>query len=109
MWVKLAEISGRSLDEIDDVRAQISHKVEWRRRYTQVRNFYRAQAKETVSHEETSAWKKWLIDGDSGDGETDMDKFAVKVAEQFEPHVILPAVDNEAQNELGKYIDSYPG
>ena len=41
--------------------------------------------------------------------ETDMDKFAVKVAEEFEPHVVLPAVDNEAQNELGKNIDSYPG
>jgi cell division protein FtsI/penicillin-binding protein 2 len=85
MWEKLAEISGRSLDDIDDVRAQITHKVEWRRRYAQVRNFYRAQAKQTASHEETSAWRKWLIDGDSGDGETDMDKYAVKVAEQFVP------------------------
>jgi len=112
MWVKLAEISGKSLDDIDDVRAQITHKVEWRRRYTQVRNFDRAQAKQTASHQQSSAWRKWLIDGDGGgdgDGEADMDKFAVKVAEQFEPHVILPAVDNEAQNELGKNIDRYPG
>jgi penicillin-binding protein 2 len=109
MWVKLAEISGKSLDDIDDVRAQITHKVEWRQRYTQVRNFYKAQSKQNLSHEEKSYWKQWLIDGDSHDGETDMDKFAVKVAEQFEPHVILPAVDNETQNELGKNIEYLPG
>ncbi len=109
MWVKLAEISGRSLDDIDDVRSSITRKVEWRRRYTWVRNFDRAQVKQTLSREESSAWKKWLIDGGGSNADADMDKFAVKVAEQFEPHVVLPAVDNEAQNELGKNIDSYPG
>lgn len=109
MWVKLAEISGRSLDEIDDVRASITRKVEWRRRYTWVRNFNRAQEKHTLSREETSAWKKWMVEGGGSGADTDMDKFAVKVAEQFESHVVLPAVDNEVQNELGKNIESYPG
>ena len=107
MWEKLAKLSGRSMDDIDAVRESITRRVEMRRRYVWYHNFEKAVAKQAATHEETSAWRKWLVEGDNST--LDMDKFMVTVAEQLEPHVVLPAVDNDTQNELGKNIDHLPG
>lgn len=107
MWAKLAHESGKTPEEIDSVREAITRRVEMQRRYVQFRNFQRASAKQAHSHEDLTAWKRWVLEG--GSNMPDVDQFRITVAEQLEPHVILPAVGNETQNELGKNIDQYPG
>ncbi len=107
MWETLARISSKSPEEIDAARDAITRRVEMRRRYVWYHNFQRAAARQAASHEEVAAWKRWVIEG--GTNMPDVDKFQITVAEQLEPHVVLPAVSNETQNELGKDIDRYPG
>jgi penicillin-binding protein 2 len=112
MWVKLAEVSGQSLDDIDAIRAGIADKVEHQRRYAWVQNFDRSKTTQTkagAAAQEKPAWERLFLSGESTEADADMDRFKVDVAEQFEPHVILPAIDTEVQNELGKNIDRYPG
>ncbi len=108
MWTKLASVSGKTPEEIDAVRDLITRRVEMQRRYVQFHNFQKAsKAKQLQSHEDLAAWKRWVLEG--GSNMPDVDQFQVRVAEQLEPHVILPAISNDTQNELGKDIDRYPG
>ena len=106
MWGKLARISGRSMDDIEQTRSGIVLRVQMRQRYVWYARYAEAVNK-TGSRVETADWKKWLTDG--GSDAPAMDSFNVTVSEELEPHVILPAIDTDTQNALGKDIDQFPG
>ena len=106
MWPRLAQISGRPLDEIEETRDAIVRRVETRQRFVWYKRYEEA-LKNGGKKVETARWKKWIADG--GDDTPAIDNFNVVVAEQLESHVILHAVDTSTQNELGKDIDQYPG
>ncbi|HET6250118.1 MAG TPA: penicillin-binding transpeptidase domain-containing protein [Tepidisphaeraceae bacterium] len=106
MWARLAQISGRSLDDIEETRSDIVRRVDMRQRYIWHKRYEEAISK-GGKNAETGSWKKWLTDG--GDDAAPIDSYQVVVAEQLEPHVILPAIDSDVQNELDKDIDQFPG
>src|SRR5665213_546599 len=106
MWPKLAKISGHSLDQIEEIRQAIVHRVQMRQRYVWYHRYEEAM-KGTGKKFERGAWKKWITEG--GSDAPAVDSFQVTVSEQLEPHVILSAVDVDVQNDLGKDLDKYPG
>src|SRR5690606_12767550 len=60
MWDVLAEISGQSRDEIEQVRQSIVQRVEMRKRYLWYAN-YRNAVKEHESAEPAPFWQRWLL------------------------------------------------
>jgi penicillin-binding protein 2 len=106
MWARLAHLSNRPIDEIDQTRDDIVRRVEMRQRYVWYKRYEEALAK-GGNKVETSTWRNLITDG--GDDTPAVDSFHIVVAEQLESHVILPAIDIDVQNQLGKDIDKYPG
>ncbi len=106
MWTTLAEVSGQTVDDILETRSAIVQRVEMRRRYVWYRNYELAKRRHENA-EPLPLWQQWLID--PAKSAPQVDSFAVTVAEQTEPHVILRAVSNEVNNYLGKNIERYPG
>jgi penicillin-binding protein 2 len=105
MWVRLAHASRRPVDEIMDTRDAVVQHVQMLKRFAWHGRLVDVK-KGGGTKVDTSEWKKWLTD----DVDTPpVDALEVTVSEQLEPHVILHAVDTEAQNELGKDIDRCPG
>jgi penicillin-binding protein 2 len=109
MWDKLAELSNRPREEIEEIRQSVRRRVEIRKKYVWYQNYERALKKEGGESSESDGTKfeKWLT-GESADGPP-IDKFSVTVAEETMPHVILRAISLDVQNELGRHIDRYPG
>lgn len=105
MWVALATVSGRSLEDIAQAQAAIRRRVEVRRRYLWYARY--EDASEQREPGEPPAWfKRFLLRG--GDA-PQLDSFAVDVAEQVEPHVILSDISTETHNRLAKQLDRFPG
>jgi penicillin-binding protein 2 len=102
MWAELARVSGKSPEEIDEIRQSIIARVEMRKRYIWWRNYEQA----SVHPQGGSA--KWYQNflGDSG-GDEDVDKYWVDVAEETEPHVILTAIDPQTQADLARQQDRF--
>lgn len=106
LWDKLAELSSQTRADIDQVRQAVIYRVEMRRRYLWYRNY--ELAVQRFEQREPSPWyKQWLLD-DSADA-PQLDKFAIDVAEQFEPQIILRNISPEVNNYLGKHLNEYPG
>ena len=103
MWAELAQVSGKTPDELDDIRRAIVERVEMRRRYLWWRNFEQA-SKRSEGETSPSWYRDFLLD--SG-GDQDIDEFELDVVEQTEPHVILPAVDPETQAVLARQEDRF--
>jgi len=125
MWATLARVSAKpgetfteAMARIEETRHSIEQRVAMRRRYVWHRNFEKAAARHEEESKGPAPWyRKWLGDrgdekGADGEEENDgprLDQFAVEVAEQTEPHVILRAIDTETNNLLGKNIEQFPG
>jgi len=109
MWDKLAELSNRSREEIEQIRQSILQRVEIRKKYVWYHAYERAIRREGDEAPDIHATtiEKWLS-GESEDG-PQIDKFSVTVAEETMSHVILHAINLDVQNELGRHIDRYPG
>ncbi|HEY8668986.1 MAG TPA: penicillin-binding transpeptidase domain-containing protein [Tepidisphaeraceae bacterium] len=114
MWLDLARLSRKTPTEpledatarIDETRRAIIQRIEMRRRSVWYTKFVRAQEK--FKNRPPSPWyKRWLLDDTTPAAE--LDKYSVTVAEQAEPHVILPAIDTDTVNILGKNAERYPG
>jgi len=106
MWPRLAKITGRPLEEIDEERRSIVEKIKLRRRSVWYWKYDRAvEAHENAATRPTPAWKRWLAEDDA----PNIDAFRLTVAEETEQHVILHDVDPDLRPELGKYSDSFPG
>jgi penicillin-binding protein 2 len=110
MWALLAQVSGKPPEEIDEARAAIIRRVEMRRKLVWYRNYAKAREKseQNKKPESESIWRRWLIEEDEPAG-PDLDNYSVTVAEQNEPHVILRAVPDLQQIELGKHMEHLPG
>lgn len=107
MWEKLAQVSGRTPGQIAEARDAIVHRVETRRRLVWYRSYERAVERQAKQPATTQPfWMRWL---DENRDEPQLDQFSVTVAEQNEAHPLLKAIDLEAQNELGRHIERYPG
>jgi penicillin-binding protein 2 len=109
MWDKFAALSGKPIEEIEQVRQAVLQRVQMRKRFVWHRNYMRALNKGDgqAADRDDPKWEKWLS-GQSDDG-PEIDKFSVTVAEETAPHVILHAIPLDVQNELGRHIDRYPG
>jgi penicillin-binding protein 2 len=98
MWAELARVSGKSPDDLDDLRRSIVERVEMRRRYIWWRDYEHA-SKQSASGKSPRWYRDFLMDSGSDE---DIDQFELDVAEQTEPHVILPAVDPVTQAILAR-------
>jgi penicillin-binding protein 2 len=109
MWGRLARVAGVPVEQIEETRASIVRKVDMRRRAVWYFNYNLAMRKhERQLKDPPPAWRRWLMGEDKPDA-PQLDDFAVDVAEQFQDHPVLRAIDAQAQNELAKYADRYPG
>lgn len=105
LWRTLAEVSGKSLEEIEQLKAALRRRVEMRKRYVWYKRYEDASQRHQQS--ETEPWfREWLL---SGDGAPQIDSFAIDVAEESEPHVILSNISTEVHNRLAKQLDQFPG
>ena len=111
MWVRLAQIGSKPVDEIHEIRRSIQHRVEMRRKSVWLRSYELAKRKYEADRKTASEarWHDWLIQETTGGDAPEVADFEVVVAEQTEPHVILRHLSVEAQNELGKFLENYPG
>jgi penicillin-binding protein 2 len=106
MWAQVARLSGKTPEEIDDIRQSIVRKVEMRRRYVWYQRF--EQARRGQEQKPPPPWyHRWLID--EAQDAPQLDQFDVEVAEQTDPHVILRAISPAVMNELGRNMSRYPG
>jgi penicillin-binding protein 2 len=104
MWTELAHVSGKTPDEIDDIRRSIVTEVETRRRYLWWYNYQTAESK--AKHQAGPSWYEQFL-SDSGD-DNEVDKFEFDVGEQRIPHVVIHPVDSEQQAELARYLERFP-
>lgn len=104
MWHDLARYSNQPADQIDELRRQIVRRVETRRRIVWYNKF--EQAKKSQS-QGSDTWYGWLV-GDGG-SKVDLDRFEITVAEQLQPHVIIPNVDYALRVQLERDKERYPG
>jgi penicillin-binding protein 2 len=108
MWSKLAEVSGKSLEEIEQIKQTIKSRVQLRQRAIWFKRFKEAEVKHDNEHREPpSGWYRWLVD--ESEAGPRIDSFEVPVAEQSETHAILHAIDNDAYVLLDKLRERCPG
>lgn len=105
MWAKLAQVSGNTPDQIEDIREGVISRVQMRQRYIWHKHVEEALRKQGERDEEQGGRLKRLLSADDDSGS----EAQITVSEQKEAHVIIRALDTAAQNELGKNIDRYPG
>jgi len=104
MWRMLAEVSGRTLEDIQEIQAGVRRRVEMRRRQVWYARYERELRRRDAR---AQPWyRQWLL---SDAPEPQVDSFAIEVAEQTQSHVILNAVSAEAHNRLKKNLERFPG
>jgi penicillin-binding protein 2 len=107
MWKKLARLSGQTDDEMESVRQEIIQQVEMRRQSVAWQDYQRALEKEKNAGPASRPWYlRWLPQSSA---EKSADDYEVVLAEQSEPHVVLPAIDTNTFNELAKNAENLPG
>lgn len=112
MFNVLAEESGQTREEIEQIKQSIRQRVEIRQRVV----WYNRYSKDLEKRQPTTApdepadsdpwYSKFIL---SEEPLPQIDNFGIEISEQTEPHVILPAVTPEVHNRLKKKIDQYPG
>jgi penicillin-binding protein 2 len=107
LWIKLAEVSGEPLSEIEQTRSSIIDTVEVNRQHIWLRNYQNALKKAMSAAATTQPWyTHWLPGGGTAPG---LDDFAVNIAAQSEAHVILGGIDTAVYNALAKDAENLPG
>ena len=107
MWRELAEVSGKSLDDIAAIKNAIHFRVDMRTRSL----WYKKYAKEVKAEKRKDGGEKpWYREwGIVRSSEPDIDAFETEVAEQEEAHVVLDNVTPEVNNRLRKQSERFPG
>lgn len=106
MWHLLAEASGQSVEQIDDVRAAIERRVEMRRRLLWYRRYQSAVEAQSLGDE--GHWlRRFLVDPTLPP--PDPDRFILSIDEQARPHVVLRDVSPEANARLFREMERCPG
>lgn len=105
MWRILGDerLTGYTPERVEDIRQQILLKVQMQQRYIWYANFARAEKQQ--SQREPAWWEKWLTE----ESELQVDAFYTQLREEVKSHVILPAINEEVANYLGKNLDKLPG
>lgn len=104
-WQTLAAVSGKTTQEMEQIKAEIRHRVEMRQRYVWYMRFEQALA--AHRNRAPAPWyKEWII---SGQAAPQIDSYNIAVAEQAAPHVILHNIDQETCNTLAKRQAELPG
>ena len=107
MWEKLAELSGKKVEEIEETRRSIQSRITMRRRVRWYRKYQNVLA-EQAPKEEPPWYHKWIM-GEATDVPNIDDIANEQLDEEKSPHVILEAIDINTQNALQKHADEYPG
>lgn len=107
MWVELAKIAGKTPEEIYEIQNGVKHRIQARHRHLWYRRFETAKQRHEREQREKDGWfKDWSIGQDAA---PDLDGFGVVVAEQTQPHVIVPNISPEVYGRLKKNSEKYPG
>lgn len=106
MWHELARLSGKTIDEIDEIRREIIRRVETQARIAWYRKYEKAQ-KARAEGRQDPAWYAWLLG--SGATEADIDRYELLVAEQSQPHPILRDLDNPLRIAIETHLAGFPG
>jgi cell division protein FtsI/penicillin-binding protein 2 len=108
MWAELGspQLTGYTREQIEEQRQTVMRRVEMRRRYLWYAN-YAAAAREHQSREPSPWYLRLLTDEQAQAPE--LDEFDITVKEQYETHLILPAISADLANHLGKAIERFPG
>lgn len=115
MWEMIAEVTGRTAEEIENTRQEILRRVVLRRRQSWYARYAKAQARKQQLGEagESSPWIRWLVDAKQEDPtqqrDAALDAAAIVVSDQLQPHVIVADLTNDQQIELRKRLDRCPG
>ncbi len=108
LWATFAKVSGKTPDEIEQVRQSILRRVQMRLRFVWYKRYEEARDKHDSEHKEPpSGWYRWLMD-DSAEG-PQIESFKLTVSEQTETHAVLHNIDNEAYLKLDKLRERCPG
>ncbi len=102
MWAELAAISGKTPDQIDDIRRTIVVRIQSHSRYLWWRNYRKAAQPQLAS----AHWYSGLL-GDSGDEDSEIDKFEVATGEQTQSQVILPNISVDDQARLARRSEEF--
>jgi len=105
MWLTLAQISGKPLEEIEEIRSNIRLRVEMRQRYIWY-NKYKQAVKKEDDAKAIPWYKDWRLGGKTN---SDLDNFNIAVSEETEAHVIITNISTETNNWLKKRIEQFPG
>lgn len=106
MWATLAthdpEVAGDPRADatvaMDEIRRAIVQSVQLRRQWLNSRNLQRDEQRTN------SGWLRYL----AGSVDSSTDALGA-LAEETEPHVVIPALDSDACNFLGKRLEQFPG
>ncbi len=105
MWHDLARLSGKPVEEIDEVRREIIRRVETQARIAWYNKFDKAQ--KAKADDKDPAWYAWMLG--SGASEADIDKYELTVAEQGQSHPVLRDIDNQLRIAIETSRARYPG
>lgn len=103
MWLELTAVSGKTPDEINQIRADIVRRVEMRKRYVWWRNF-KPQADQF--EKDNTNWYRHLL-SDTPPDESAIDQFEVNVTDETSPHMILHNISSEVQARLARQQDRF--
>ena len=106
MWALLAEVSGSTPVEIEEIVNSINLKVAMRARHIQYKRFQAADEK----HENAGPppwYRRWLIEG--GDAGPSIDDFEQESGEAIEAHPIIKRISNDQYLRLARESSRCPG
>jgi penicillin-binding protein 2 len=108
MWRTMAEVAGKTPDDIEEIKATIVRRVQMRRRYVWYKRYEEAKEKHAnQAKDDEPKWYDWLVDDKQAAPQ--LDSFKVMVAEQTEAHPVLRDIDNDAYVRLDKLRERCPG
>ncbi|MGA2499317.1 MAG: penicillin-binding transpeptidase domain-containing protein [Tepidisphaeraceae bacterium] len=107
MWDTLAAESGRSREDIEEIKGAIYRRVDFRRRVVWYKRYAQAMKDRAEPSDTPEPWYREFLSAETPAPE--LDNFNVEVAEQSAAHVILTAISTESHNRLKKHIEDYPG
>ncbi len=105
MWTTLAQCPGMDERKIQEVREDLSRRVESRARYIWFRNYEKAM--ESHGNRAPSAWyARWLLDDSKA---PDLDDFKKVIGDELISYPIVHALDADTISMLGKNLAKFPG
>jgi penicillin-binding protein 2 len=114
MWQRLAAVTGKTPEEIEETRQAVKWRVSWLgRREWYYRFMKMARATTQASRETTPRWMRWLVDARQDDPSKELDERIDAqwdtIRDQVQAHVIVANLNNDQQIALRKIMPQCPG